>query len=278
MCISTGQSVMSNTLVYTGEAEYKNKYVHVLAYQNKAKSSVPNAMILPFPTEVEMSEDNIIDTTGFSSFLKNISDASKRLTLAFNSTRILGSIRKSAMIFDKGSYTVILAHNPQDIPNALEKLQAHKRPNISDEFLEGYMSLYPNQPIAVCCWSGNINPEPLLWWYEPKDKDCLFIPTMDAHDGKPPNVHSKVYADHIISVGSTIDKYDSNKVYYSEQIPSSVGSLLPQNVFGSKINALIINGDMWIEKSTLSNPTMTRGLFSSKFNATNSIFLMQGWE
>jgi len=35
--------------------------------------------------------------------------------------------------------------------------------------------------------SGYVDAEPLLWWYEPSDEENLFIPTMDAHDGGPPN-------------------------------------------------------------------------------------------
>jgi hypothetical protein len=77
--MTSASSVLSNTLVYSGLGRRDNKDVHVIAYQNTANntSSKPNSMILPFPTSVEMTEDNIIDTRAFPKFLKNITNATK---------------------------------------------------------------------------------------------------------------------------------------------------------------------------------------------------------
>jgi len=281
MCISTSASRMSDTLLYSGEGTYKNKYVHVLAYQNTAFSfsNTANAMILPFPTSQEMSEDNIIDTTMFSSFLKNISDATKLhskmlRSFALNSDS-LGS--RSFKVFDKGSYTVVLANDLNKIQDALQLVPLHKRPIISDEFMEGYGSLYKDLPVAICCWAGNVKAEPLLWWYEPSDKENLFIPTMDAHDGKAPSPRMTVDTDHIISVGSTLNNRPAVSVSYSQTRPAELHGLLPTSVHGTKMNYHISNGDMWTNYSEGKHfPNLNRGLFSSKEIFAKEI-RMDGW-
>jgi hypothetical protein len=282
MCMSARPSVMSRTLIYSGEAIHNEKYVHVLAYQNSANSQGPNAMILPFPTSQEMGPENIVDTTQFSRFLKDITNASRIDTLSdmlggrLNSTR---SFTKAAVIIESGSYTVVLAHDPKDIPDTLAKLPENKRVEISDAFLEGYAALYPDQPIAVCCWNGNIKAEPLLWWYEPADKDNLFIPTMDAHDGNAPVPNSLVGVDHNISVGSTIQDYKGAQVTYSNLLSSQVKSLLPTSVFGTKIaTPMLNNGDMWAKTASMDHKiTMNRGMFATKQISALG-FRMLGWE
>jgi hypothetical protein len=272
---------MSDTLLYSGEGTYNDKYVHVMAYQNSAYnlSNVANAMILPFPTSQEMNENNIIDTTTFSSFLKNISDATKLHSkmlggFALNSDK-LGS--RSFKVFDKGSYTVVLANDLNKIQDALQFVPEHKRPIITDEFLEGYGSLYKDLPVAICCWAGNVKAEPLLWWYEPKDKETFFIPTMDAHDGKAPMPRVTVDTDHIISVGSAVNDLSTSKVYYNQKIPTSVAGLLPTSVYGTKINFGIPNGDMWIDVRQPGHfPLLNRGLFNTREVFARDI-RMDGW-
>ena len=278
MCISTSASRMSDTLLYSGDGTYNDKYVHVLAYQNTAfsLSNTANAMILPFPTSQEMSEDNIIDTTSFSSFLKNISDATKlyakTLGFALNSDK-LGS--RSFKVFDKGSYTVVLANDLNKVQDALLLVPAHKRPIISDSFLEGYAALYKDLPVAICCWAGNVKAEPLLWWYEPSDKENFFIPTMDAHDGNAPLLRVAVNTDHIISVGSNLSDRSGSRVSYAQAIPESIKGLLPTVVNGTKMNYHIPNGDMWTNGNG-HFPNLNRGLFSSKEIFAREI-RMDGW-
>src|SRR5689334_16907226 len=80
MCCTFEKSEMSNTRIYVGEAVRQSKLVHVLAYQNNAISKGPNAMVLPFPTDVKLSQENVIDTTKFKTFLEDISEASRHIT------------------------------------------------------------------------------------------------------------------------------------------------------------------------------------------------------
>src|SRR5574338_43200 len=255
MCCTFEVSKMSNTKLYAGQAEKNGKTVHVLAYQNEATSSGPNAMVIPFPTSVKMTQDNIIDTSEFKNFLTDITNASKTVTKGARFSRGLDDDSLSfsanfAEVFDVGSYTVILADNVNQIPEALGRVPKAKRPNVSSDFLIGYGELYPDQPIAVCCWDGAIEAEPLLWWYEPTDTTQLFIPTMDAHDGRAPKVGQKVDTDHTISVGA-VGPVFGNKVRYSQKIPTEVADLLPTHVHGHRLPDYLENNDCFVKTSTL---------------------------
>jgi hypothetical protein len=281
MCITAKPSIMSNTLIYTGEGTYKDKYVHVLAYQNVAENihDEPNAMILPFPTNQLMTQDNIIDTSNFKRFLIDIADATRNHYLSDRMSKglRLGSVSK-AIVFDSGSYTVVLANDISGVPDALQLVQESKRPWISTSFLEGYNKLYPEQPIAICCWESKVKAEPLLWWYEPADKSKLFAPTMDSHDGFVPDKEAFVEADHVISAGSSVQNYAANKVHYRDSIPDDVMTLLPLKSFGTKIENSHLNGDMWLNSNlTEAFPLLKRGDFLTK-KASPRVFKMNGWE
>jgi hypothetical protein len=283
MCICSAPAHLSNTLIYVGEAARGNQSVHVLAYQNTAdnESSGPNAMILPFPAAEAMGPENILDTRPYKSFLKDITNATKQQTRSLDMLNSKGASPAGAQVFDVGSYTVVLAEKASHIHGALELVPENKRPTISTRFLVGFGKLYPNQPIAVCCWDGNIKAEPLLWWYVPTNKDTLFIPTMDAHDGNAPDVNARVATDHIISVGSTSPTRVGHhfRVDYNDFLPMEAAQLLPAYVYGTKVNGLIKNGDMFVNANGLGKnkefreiPNLYRESLSSQ-----SHWEMMGW-
>lgn len=293
MCITVASARLNNTKLYVGEGVRNDELVHVVAYQNTAhnNSDEPNAMILPFPTAKEMTDKNVIDTRSFSKFLDNISDASKMRTLGFdgadsrNMTK--GASRGFAQVFKSGSYTVILAENVDQIPEALTRVDKSVRPRMSAEFLYGYGQLYKDQPVAICCWNGVVKAEPLLWWYTPKNADHLFAPTMDAHDGDAPRLSDAVEMDHIISVGSTTDRYQNtqNKVLYRDTIPEDVKSLLPTYVYGTRLNSTYANGDMFLGTEDLNKkfsnykdiPKMKRGVSFAEASIQSRDFELFGW-
>lgn len=282
MCMSARPANFSATKIYAGEGEYKGKYVHVIAYQNNAKSQKldePNAMILPFPTSVAMTEKNVIDTRPFKNFMQDIAEASifRGKTLGSSRGLVFGAAA-DARVFDVGSYTVVLAEHASQIPLALQKVSEDKRPALSYQLLNGLNKLYPNQPLAVCCWGGSVQAEPLLWWYEPKDKDTLFMPTMDAHDGGAPDVKATVKTDHVIMAGSFLKRASRKNLYnavlYKNDIPKNVATLLPALSFGSELPHRLKNGDIFVKTEDLmydkdgkfSCPIAKRGVSSTSID------------
>lgn len=303
MCCTIGAdtiSTLSGTQIYAGEAILDKKYVHVLAYQNVAETldfpTKPNAMVIPFPTSVKMSKDNIVSTSDFPDFLKDISDATKimRLSRGLNFDELSFGAAAAALppaeVFESGSYTVVLAEHVAQIPEALKRVSENKRPKIHTQFLIRYGMMYPKQPIAVCCWSGLLeDPEPLLWWYEPTDKENLFIPTMDAHDGFAPKLDEMVHTDHIISVGSTIDQTGEGVVYTGE-LGIEVGGkssrdldvakqLLPKQVHGHRPTSLMKNGDMFVNITQMKSINTQGVIIKRGLSPTNTYHQAQmlGW-
>lgn len=292
MCITSAPARLSKTLIYVGEGRRGNQDVHVLAYQNNATndSPGPNAMVLPFPSAESMSEENVVDTRKFKSFLKDIINASKMQmrTLGMDSRNMTKGIAlNAAKVFNVGSYTVVLAESVWQIPEALTRVPENRRPTMSDYFLHGYGELYPNQPIAVCCWDGQIEAEPLLWWYVPQNKDRFFIPTMDAHDGKPPRTFAAVETDHIISVGSVDpDRIGRHfRINYTDALSPDIMTLLPQYTYSTKMGSTYLNGDMFVEtgklcagsKSYKDIPKAKRGITFEDAQSQSRDFEMYGW-
>jgi hypothetical protein len=159
MCITLREAELSNTKLYAGEARRGDTYVHVIAYQNKATTKGPNAMILPLPAAVMPGPENVVDTPGFKRFLDDIHRATEILD-----SRAMGPTWESpqAQVFDVGSYTVVLAASPRAVPEALARVPANKRPAVNALVLGAFEKLYPGWPLAVCCWDGSVETEPLL--------------------------------------------------------------------------------------------------------------------
>lgn len=240
MCCTFAPAKLSDTIIYAGTARREGQDVHVLAYQNKAKSPGPNAMILPIPTVMPMGPQNVVDTREAAWFLRDMESSTQEV---YRSRLLLGSaVPKAAQVFDSGSYTVVLAEHAETIPEALARVPEHKRPNVAPEFFAEYGKLYPGWPIAVCCWSGTIQAEPLLWWYVSKYPDWLFFPTVDAHDGRSPRSED-VLVDHVLLWGSPEGPF---KPRFRRQLPDTIQELMPPTLHALRPHGMLPNGDYWV--------------------------------
>ncbi len=246
MCVSLHPASFKNTILYSGEAKVDGKVIHVLGYQNEAKSYVSggNAMIIPIPSKSKMTRDNIIDTSNAKDILQDMKAFIP--TPKFLSADSFSFNSKGIEIFDNGMYTVVLAESAKDIPDVLSLVPEDKRPNINKSIFEAYEVWYPGYTFALFCW-GNTNDliaDPILIWYDPIDSKHLFAPMLDAHDGKVPNLNELVYRDHTIILGSY--RMENNKtgieVTYSEH-DSSVTKYLPKRITGFNVKFETKNGD-----------------------------------
>ncbi|MFO0588156.1 MAG: hypothetical protein U0441_11480 [Polyangiaceae bacterium] len=254
--MSLSEARFSQTRLYAGEAERDGKYVHVIAYQNTAISEGPNAMVLPLPAAVMPGRENILDTRDCKDFLVAMEKATRRARRNAARGMDLAEVESAADVFDVGSYTVVLAARPQDVADALASVPEEKRPALNPEVLAAFDELYPGWPIAVCCWNGRIEAEPLLWWFEPMHPKWLFLPALDAHDGKAPDPEAPVSVDHFIAFGSTLEPLGDDVHYAEWRIPPAVRALLPPKVRGAKVERTLSNADVWRATGTFPGPAL----------------------
>lgn len=250
MCCTLEPATLSNTRIYAGDVTHPSgRAVHVIGYQNVVTAARgPNAMLLPFPAS-HVGPENLVNGAGFGS---EVMAAYEQAIQRRNAT--IGESRSAAaaydddcVVFDSGSYTIALAQKASLLKDALELVPLKRRPAIGVPFLIALSQLYPNWPIAVCCFEGgDVAPEPLFWWFESRYPDTLFAPAIDAHDGNPPDMGALVARDHVVAFGS-----DAAKAHRDERLEADIAHIVPAEhrwmfsacVTGQKIQAETRNGD-----------------------------------
>ena len=228
MCCSVSPNIevrFSNTILYAAEVvDLQGETVHVLGYQNRAQNNVKtgfwnklresfrvnsgNAMILPFPSVPRtMSKANVLNTENCPHSLKDIA----RAVVPPIEPLLMQSFGRAAQsapvveIFEAaGIYTVVLAQDARDIPDALSQVPKEKRPKLNPELFDAYAKWYPDWTIALCCFNNEDAKEalPMLWWYQPMNPEKLFLPALDCHTGNVPKLNADVLVDHTLAVGS----------------------------------------------------------------------------
>jgi hypothetical protein len=216
-------------------------------------------MILPLPATGTVGPENIVDTRAFKNILKSYDKAIEHLRPKDVSDGMRsyggGRMMRSAQVFQSGSYTIALAENPQSMQLALSMVPEKVRPQIPSAFLVSFSDLYPDWPVAICCFDGDLGaPEPLLWWFKPKFPGTLFAPAIDGHDGQPPNPEAMVDRDHVIAFASyrAPRELDNQLVSDIQQIvPPEHQWLFAPAIVGSKFNHKTQNGDFTMPLSVL---------------------------
>lgn len=283
MCVTLAPARLSNTTLYAAEVNAGDGIVHVLGYQNKAQSLVRppssahrggrrvtddwdwespaprpepdevlggsgNAMLLPFPAKPgTMTHANVLETKQCPNILKDMAEAVRprmRGAMLGGDAMSFGVIAKNVQVFDTGIYTVVLASDARDIPSALSRVPAEKRPALNPELFEAYAEWYPQWTMALCCFSNTdaVLADPLLWWYEPMRPDFLFAPALDCHTGRVPDLSEKVAVDHTVVVAARDPRYGV-RVRYTDEIPGRIRPYIAENVIGEQFDAIMDNGD-----------------------------------
>lgn len=248
MCVTTEPSSMSNTILYGAQVNLNGVLNHVLGYQNKAETNSPNAMLLPIPSAKPLGPKNVHDMTKCPALLDTYAAYLKPQTRALSLTKGVDFSNAPVQIFDSGSYTVVLATDPAKIVDALDSVPANKRPRPNKDIFDAYAGWYPGWHVALCCYADSIKAEPLVWSYEPLNPDVLFLPGLDAHDGKVPNLSDDIVRDH--SVIYHIEGKNHSHTMIKNQIPNShsgifkpefSGWLLDRNRGRSRNGDFVIN-------------------------------------
>lgn len=158
-------------------------------------------------------------------------------------------------VFQHDIYTVVLAESAEYIPAALERVEPRKRPALNSALFEFYADLFPDYPVALCCFDNADAAEakPLMLWYEPLDPDRLVVPAVDCHTGAVPDLSADVLTDHWVIFGSDYaGRGWGEPVQYSDDKPRrKLLDFLPSRVMGWHFGESLPNGDFAITHDDL---------------------------
>lgn len=259
MCCTLYPSTMSDTILYAAEARLDGKRVHVMGYQNRASNlgSGPNAMILPIPAATPMTAANGVDMTGDMRHVLAQYKAAYRRHFPEAKTLLYAPARagaKQVEVFDVGSYTVVLARDATAIPQALEDVRPNRRPKLNPALFDAYARFYPGWHIAVCCYDGDVEAEPMVFWYEPMDPMRLFAPALDGHDGKPPKLDVAADRDHYVFFAAPSGRGGIHVDLSGLRLPPVHDALFSRWFAGTKLRGWMPNGDFWLPVAELAKP------------------------
>ena len=244
MCVTSGRARLSKTIIYAGQAQHGEETVHVLGYQNRAETYAgPNAMVLPFPSREAMGPENVIDTTECKGLLKALAELGKPHLLGATKG-FAASASRGVRVFHAGSYTVVMSQTARWIPRALEQVPENRRPTVQAALFEAYTQWYPQWPVALCCWDGSVDAEPLLWWYKPLDATKLFYPGLDSHTGDVPVLGRRVETDHTL-VWPDREGAPTGVL----RMPDAVRKYIAPSVTSRDGASRLLNGDWWLPTS-----------------------------
>lgn len=214
MCVSFRPSTMSSTRIALVETEHH----HTMAYQNTAVSSGPNCMVLPIPAQGDVQ---LIDMQQAKNLLRDQENALKALLMTFRSASKTLSARGSVRVETVGSYTVVIAKGAS-VDRVLQAAGGlGPEAGVTRAFLENYLRIYPGWTLLLCFWDGSKEAEPLACRYVSYFPQSLYVPMLDAHDGRPPELGKMVNRDHFISHASyRYQRPDSNLLF--TEVPRSV--------------------------------------------------------
>ncbi|NVB39342.1 hypothetical protein G6O69_15980 [Pseudenhygromyxa sp. WMMC2535] len=247
MSVSLTPAHFSSTVLYGRSVVIKGRCEHVLGYQNLAEnlSGGPNAMILPLPAAAPMGPDNLLDVSSCRGLLERYRDA-------LSSPTPRGFSGKT-QVFESGNYSVVLAQSASlgDIEDALEGVPESRRPKVDPLLLSYYMSWYPGWHIALCCFDTAVRKyEPLVWRYEPMDPELVFLPGLEASNGKTPRIGVPVTIDHTLALGID-NEVDDERPRVRALLPAGMAEHLlpyfPEVVCGrAKMGGRLVNGDWYL--------------------------------
>lgn len=221
-----------------------------------------NAMILPIP-DLDYKNVQIIDTTTAPNFLKDIQRTLTPAVFASDGGRGVGRGMAKAVearIVNFDIYSIVIASDLASLKFALRKVPVERQPELDLEILNAYSKWYPGWTLTLWCFNNTDaqRAKPVLIQYDPtaqKNKDDFFVPTLDGHDGKVPDLKAEVGMDHTVFV-ATNDMPSGAGVYYQDQgMAPGVREILPTSIRGRNVSGSFRNGDLWYKRAELKKGT-----------------------
>ena len=268
MCVSLKQAILTQTIAmaYATHHPKSKQPIVVLGYQMNAEnqSAGGNAMLLHVPASVDIGPENMLDTSQTPRVLEDIAKAVRPVRNRFmggdDMLRSASFGRKaSVQVFDHGDFTIVMSQDIRAAHEALARVREDRRPEIPTETVDFYANTLHDQRFMFWCWSGKASRKapPIMFWYEPSQTNTLFVPGIDAHDGKAPDLGAYVELDHTFAAGHFSLDFNSGAsfVEYSDGIPAELRPFLPRYVKGqSDIRGRYKNGDFAVRVEQLLRP------------------------
>lgn len=219
--------------------------------------STGNALVMPFLTS-SFDSIQLVDTTSCPDLLKAIKKAvqppqRKTRRRRSDSDRTLGGA-DSVVIEEFDIYTIVRAESALAIFDAIQSVEARKRPDLNEELMAKLDEWY-GCSWAVCCFDEREEGEalPIAYRYKAKYPEIGVIYTMDGHDGKVPDVNAKVKLDHAVFAGSyKLDVSSKGKeVRYQSDRSAALRDYSPNRVVGTAFpkGTQLVNGDIMVKRA-----------------------------
>ena len=256
MCITSQVAHLTATKILSFKKEDGNVF---LSYQNEVVNEFDgkNAMILPIPGKIK----EFYDTTLYKDFLNDISNQtviSEMYSYGIMSRGVSRGLGKSLSIEKTkvGMYDITHSIKMSD----LKEVSETEKLNISPALLEFFNTHYKDFGFVCCMFASNkkMSAQPIAFDYEPLNKDTLFFPTMDSHDGTAPKNELVTLEHEIITV---MKEGLGKKITIKEHYPEFLKDLL----FGTyELGFKDMNGDIyysfdfgntWTQSSNFINST-----------------------
>jgi hypothetical protein len=247
MCITLGPARLTQTRLIAFVNEKKG--THVLGYQNTVEnlSDQGNGMLFAVPGE--MKEEYFYDTTEYSKFMEEIVEQTKPRSRGFSYGSAIGSAKGSVTQFELGAYTVLFSHSMESLMERVSLLPEEKRPSFNPSLVNFFESHYHGWGFVICCFSGRnaLNAQPILFEYIPDYPEHLYLPGMDAHNGKAPDLKAYVHTDHELIIGY-MQEGESN-IHFSKAVPEI---LRGRNYKTFSRDGNELNGDWFVPVETVT--------------------------
>lgn len=253
MCITVNKADLSATKILSLPLENGR---HFIAYSNRVlnRSGKPNAMILPIPGTTK--PEWFHNTAKYNDFLNDITKKADweswmpQFKLSRSAKGFLGFEQ-----FNLGMYTIGLASSFEGAEEFIASLPEEKRPEVSEGLRSFFREHNKGWSFAVCCFSSDqtIDAQPIAFEYTPFNPDLLYFPTLDAHNGKAPNLKKMVEADHTFIYEHT-GKFD-RALYTMDHVElDHVPDFLNKRRYRLKDrNGSVPNGDTYIRISEMND-------------------------